>query len=289
MKRQSFRFCLTCAAIFMMMLISACMVQAEEKKTTVYKGVNYARVYDYDYYVKRYPNVRINYKTPEKILEYFVTSGIPRRQRASQNFDPVSYYNGNLDLRLRFGHNWYKYYKHYINVGYRLEKYKNTATGCKTPWRKYKAAYQQAMRCKADLKRSFDWIVKFKYYGHNTWQKEHPDESIGYYADFGFKHQKGNCYVMAACMYEMAYELGYEVKYMTGYVRVGHSTYFASKYIDGMWWNPHAWTEVKDKDGKWHICDPNFTNETRRNGYMVNYKQPGTWRYTYYEEKKEEA
>ena len=157
MRKQTIGTLLGKLVLLALMVIFAGTGRAEAaSKTTVYNGVNYARVYDYDYYVKRYPNIRINYKTPEKILEYFVTSGIPRRQRASQNFDPVSYYNGNLDLRLRFGHNWYKYYKHYINVGYRLEKYKNTATGCKTPWRKYKAAYQQAMRCKADLKRSFD-------------------------------------------------------------------------------------------------------------------------------------
>ena len=44
---------------------------------------------------------------------------------------------------------------------------------------------------------------------------------------------------------------------------------------------PHSWTEIVE-NGKIYVYDPNFTNETGRNGYRITYGQSGTWRYADY-------
>ena len=38
------------------------------------------------------------------------------------------------------------------------------------------------------------------------------------------------------------------------------------------------WVEIKI-NGTTYVFDPDFTNETGRNGYMITYGQSGTWRY----------
>ena len=43
----------------------------------------------------------------------------------------------------------------------------------------------------------------------------------------------------------------------------------------------HSWVEI-DINGETFVCDPDFQNETKKNGYMIHYKDPGTWRYTDY-------
>lgn len=276
------------AFCFILLCVLLAVRPAEAAGTTVYKGVNYSRVYNYDYYVKRYPAVKKVCKTPEKVLAYFVTSGMTRHHRASASFDPVSYYNGNPALRKKFGKDWTKYYRHYMSTGYKLEKYRKTAVGIAHIWRKYKTAYYRVMqKAGGTLKGAFDWCAgKIRYYGKNAWQKAHMNDSIEYYADFGFKNNKGNCYVMAACFYEMAYELGYEVKMLTGYVAVGsRSSEFVTR-MNGSWWSPHSWTEIKMSDGKWYVFDPDFTHESGKNGFKFRYGTPGTCRYAYYKEKK---
>lgn len=41
---------------------------------------------------------------------------------------------------------------------------------------------------------------------------------------------------------------------------------------------PHSWTEIK-QEGRTYVYDPNFRNETGRNGYKIWYGKKGTWRY----------
>lgn len=85
-----------------------------------------------------------------------------------------------------------------------------------------------------------------------------------YYADYGLTNHYGNCYVMAATFVVMARELGYEAYQISGYI--------ASTYI-------HSWTEVK-VDGKFYVFDPDFVVDQGGNGFMINYGDKGTWRYT---------
>lgn len=120
------------------------------------------------------------------------------------------------------------------------------------------------------LRAAFNWSAAMKYYGHNQYMPDTAAPGIEWYANYGFDNNKGNCYVMAATFYEMAVNLGYQPRQMSGKVplRVG-----------GL--GPHSWVEITI-DGTNYVFDPDFTEETGRNGYMIHYGQSGTWRYQDY-------
>ena len=91
-----------------------------------------------------------------------------------------------------------------------------------------------------------------------------------WYADYGFKNRKGNCYVMAAMFCEMAKLLGYDAHQISGTVPLA---------AGGV--GPHSWVEVKI-NGTVYVCDPDFEYEEKKNGktgYMIQYRQKGTWVY----------
>lgn len=111
------------------------------------------------------------------------------------------------------------------------------------------------------LKQAYKNSYKIKYQGR--WWRQKTSEQ---YALKGFKYNKGNCYVMAATFYIQAKLLGYNVRQIHG--KVAHRA-------------PHSWTQIKT-GGKWKVYDPNFKNETRRNGWNIYYGKKGTWRYTDY-------
>ncbi len=96
--------------------------------------------------------------------------------------------------------------------------------------------------------------------------KSHAD----WYATRGFKNKSGNCYVMAATFVQMARVMGYSTYLVEGSV----------PSISGGY-TPHGWCEIMVKGTK-YVCDPDFTHETGRNGYMIRYRQPGTWVYVGY-------
>lgn len=121
-----------------------------------------------------------------------------------------------------------------------------------------------------DLRSAFDWSAGLTYFGHNSEMPSDESPGIDWFADYGFDHHKGNCYVMSCTFYRMATMLGYECYAISGYVpsRKGGMT-------------PHSWTEIIE-DGKTYVYDPNFTNETGGNGFKITYGQSGTWRYADY-------
>lgn len=87
-------------------------------RTTTYKGTNYVRVYDYDYYLAKNPSVKKAVGTdPAKVLAYFVEHGMAAGQVASREFDPHYYANTYADLKRAYGSNWKKYYQHFMNTG----------------------------------------------------------------------------------------------------------------------------------------------------------------------------
>ncbi len=118
-----------------------------------------------------------------------------------------------------------------------------------------------------DLKKAFDWSASLPYYGHTADMPQDKTPGIKWYADYGFDNLKGNCYVMAATFCEMARTLGYEAKQISGKVPL---------VSGGL--GPHSWVEIII-DGITYVFDPNFTNDTGRNGYQISYGQSGTWRY----------
>lgn len=91
-----------------------------------------------------------------------------------------------------------------------------------------------------------------------------------YFGNYGFQYGRGNCYAMAAVFYHLAKELGYDVRFIRGAVPLASGGY-----------GPHGWCEVII-NGVTYVCDPDFTHETGRNGYMITYGMSGTWRYSRY-------
>ena len=84
--------------------------------------------------------------------------------------------------------------------------------------------------------------------------------SFSYYANDGFDHtrREGNCYTMASMFLAMARQMGYETRQVDGGVPLRRG---------GV--NDHSWVEI-NVNGTWYICDPDFQQETGRNGYMLH-------------------
>lgn len=96
--------------------------------TTVYQGINYAPIYDYNYYLSVNADVNKVYGGDEyAVLEHFVNFGMKEGRQASSNFDVHSYKNEYPDLRAAFGNDSKSYYLHYINFG---QKEKRQTIGC---------------------------------------------------------------------------------------------------------------------------------------------------------------
>ena len=116
-----------------------------------------------------------------------------------------------------------------------------------------------------DLKKAFNASV-IPYYGPADFPKD-SKTTMQWYADYGFTNGKGNCYVMAAMFCEMAKLLGYDAHQISGRVPLKAGGY-----------GPHSWVEITF-EGTTYVCDPDFAEETKRNGYMITYGQSGTWVY----------
>ncbi len=117
-----------CGAIF----AGGRTVYAAKKATTVYKGVDYKRVYDFNYYMKRYPKVKkICGSDPKKAIRYFVRKGMKKQHQAISTFNVRSYRYGNPALRKKYRLNYRKYYLHYMKKGYKTAQGKATRTGIK--------------------------------------------------------------------------------------------------------------------------------------------------------------
>lgn len=95
---------------------------------SVYNGVDYSAVYNYSYYIKKYPDIAKAFPNDDiSTLAHFVTYGMNEKRQGNMNFDVNSYYNQYADLRSAFGTNWRAYYLHYIQNG-KAEGRKGTGT-----------------------------------------------------------------------------------------------------------------------------------------------------------------
>ena len=147
-------------------------------ETTKYKGVDYSRVYDFDYYVAHNSYVRKHYSdNPEGALKYFVTKGMKKRQQASEDFDVNSYIYSSKSLRRSYKNNYAKYYLHYINKGYKSKTYKKRATAGYTKMTSY--AYKYAG---VSYKRVYD----YNYYVANNKdvKKKYGVDDVAVFEDF---------------------------------------------------------------------------------------------------------
>ena len=89
------------------------------QNVTTYKGINYADVYNQDYYYKNNPSIQSQFKATDGngLIKNFVESGMAKGLRGSANFDVNSYRLQYPDLRIAFGNNLKAYYMHYITNG----------------------------------------------------------------------------------------------------------------------------------------------------------------------------
>lgn len=87
---------------------------------TVYNGVDYSAVYNYSYYVGKYPDIKRAFGNNDyKVLQHFVNYGMKEGRQGAANFEVRSYYNRYADLRRSYGTNWQYYYIHYMRYGSR--------------------------------------------------------------------------------------------------------------------------------------------------------------------------
>ncbi|MGN0962765.1 MAG: Ig-like domain-containing protein [Clostridia bacterium] len=85
---------------------------------TEYQGVDYAPVYDFNYYIAANPDVRKNYKDdPEGALQYYVEHGMAEGQRAISGFDVMGYAKAYSDVRTAYGYDIYGITCHYLESG----------------------------------------------------------------------------------------------------------------------------------------------------------------------------
>lgn len=212
---------------------------------TTYLGVNFSQIYDFEYYYSHYPDLQMAKGYDDiALLEHFIFNGIKEGRQAKEGVTKDS--------------DTYKYFreKDISSIIY-------DGRGAKYP-----KALQRIMG--KDLKAAFDIASSIPYFGRNDEIPRDPIWTTEQFADFGFDNGKGNCYVMAAMFYEMAYILGYNPRQMAGWV---------PSRTRGI--TQHSWVEI-DIDGQTYVFDPDFTYSTKKNGFMVKYGTPGTWKYSDY-------
>lgn len=85
---------------------------------TMYKGVDYAAVFDYEYYQKQYADLFNAFgDDAESYLWHFVEYGMAEGRRGNKQFNVYAYKNRYADLKKAFGNNLCSYYLHYIEYG----------------------------------------------------------------------------------------------------------------------------------------------------------------------------
>ena len=106
-----------------------------QNPVSTYAGVNYSLVYDGNYYVNKYADLKKAFALKGHadliddvaLIDHFVTYGMNEGRQAKESFDKNSYYNEYADLRAAYGKNWKNYYLHYIQYG---NKEGRNTTGC---------------------------------------------------------------------------------------------------------------------------------------------------------------
>ncbi|MDD6711642.1 MAG: N-acetylmuramoyl-L-alanine amidase [Sharpea porci] len=96
-------------------------VTSLQNTLTKYNNVDYSLVYDFNYYINKYADLKKAYGSNNDVavLKHFIEYGMKEGRQANANFN-VSYYKANYeDLRSTYGNDTKAYYLHYINYGYK--------------------------------------------------------------------------------------------------------------------------------------------------------------------------
>ena len=83
-----------------------------------YNGQDYSAVYNYHYYISKYPDVAVAFGgDQQKTIAHFVTFGMKEGRQANSNFNVQDYKSTYKDLRQVYDYDLAKYYNHYIKYG----------------------------------------------------------------------------------------------------------------------------------------------------------------------------
>lgn len=148
--------------------------ETKKQGTTVYNGVDYSRVYDFNYYINTHDDVRRVFGYDDKaVIKHFVTYGMKEGRQAKADFDVKSYKNANQDLRLAYGNNLPQYYIHYMKWGYKENRKTKGVKKVLNPVTKYNGIdyskiydYNFYINKYADIKKAFgdDDIATIKHF-----------------------------------------------------------------------------------------------------------------------------
>lgn len=220
-----------------------------KKHKTVYKGKNYSRVYDYDYYsTVTCPSLKG--KSDLKVLAHFVKKGIPKGARGNKDFDVKSYYNQNPDLRWKYGRNWEKYYRYYQKKGYK----DGPVAKCKkllNPITWYKKNGK-----KISLKKiyDFEYFTKNNDEAYSFWKTHDDAGAIKYFVKTGMLHgMSGNeTYDPLSAKYQR-----YVKKFHPDYKKAAF--YYAQQYSGSNGWlivinqAEHEVSVFNGSQNDWHL------------------------------------
>ena len=100
--------------------------------STVYEGIDYSDVYDYEYYINKYSDLKAAFGSDSNAaLAHFVTCGMVEGRQAKADFNVVVYKNNYSDLRAAYGNDLKSYYIHYISCG--KKEGRNAISSISTP------------------------------------------------------------------------------------------------------------------------------------------------------------
>lgn len=86
----------------------------------IYKGVDYAKVFDPEYYSALYSDLRTAFGTDaKKLFDHFCQYGMKEGRQAIASFNVMRYKDANDDLQKAFGLDLPKYYEHFCTYGYK--------------------------------------------------------------------------------------------------------------------------------------------------------------------------
>ena len=130
---------------------------------TVYEGIDYSPVYDYEYYIENYPDIKAAFENDDMAaLSHFVNNGMHEGRQGCSGFDVNSYRKCYADLRKAFGDDLKQYYIHYITNGKNEGRIGTGTTELKNPETVYEGIdyslvydYEYYIENNADIKSAF--------------------------------------------------------------------------------------------------------------------------------------
>jgi len=85
---------------------------------TSYSGVEYASVYNFEYYIQNNADIQAQYQyDDEGALEQFISAGMKNGKQGSSEFNVLAYKANYADVRATYGTDLKSYYMHYISFG----------------------------------------------------------------------------------------------------------------------------------------------------------------------------